>query len=138
MPDDWSVLLTTSPLFTQKVALIDSMTIHNHGNTNDTTKSRLVFLIGTDTLVRLLNPKYYGNNHTSMLTAIREMKQKGVHFIVGGRLEQQVQQSRVFVSGEEQIQTMPEDIQSMFTLLSEEEFRMDISSTEIRNKQKRL
>jgi nicotinic acid mononucleotide adenylyltransferase len=137
MPDNWSVLLTTSPLFTQKVALIDSMAIHNHGNTSDTTKSRLIFVIGTDTLVRLLNPKYYGNNHTSMLTAIREMKQKGVHFIVGGRLEQ-VQLSSVFVSGEEQIQAMPEDIQNMFTLLSEEEFRMDISSTEIRNKQKRL
>lgn len=129
MPDDWAVLLTASPLFTHKVALVNRMVIQDYRH------SRLVFVIGTDTLVRLLNPKYYDNNDSTMLAAIRDMKLKGVHFIVGGRLEQ-IQQSKVFISGKEQVQSMPEDIQNMFTLLSEEEFRMDISSTEIRNKQK--
>jgi nicotinic acid mononucleotide adenylyltransferase len=129
MPDDWAVLLTASPLFTQKVTLVNKMVMQDYRH------SRLVFVIGTDTLVRLLNPKYYDNNESTMLAAIRDMKQKGVHFIVGGRLEQ-IQQSKVFISGKEQVQSMPEDIQNMFTLLSEEEFRMDISSTEIRNKQK--
>jgi hypothetical protein len=95
----------------------------------------MIFVIGTDTLVRLLNPKYYDNNVSYMLKAIREMKQKGVHFVVGGRVEQ-AQQSRVFVSGKEQIESMPVDVKNMFTLLSEEEFRVDISSTEIRKKQK--
>lgn len=95
----------------------------------------MIFVIGTDTLVRLLNPKYYDNNVSYMLKAIRDMKHKGVHFVVGGRVEQ-AQQSRVFVSGKEQLESMPVDVKNMFTLLSEEEFRVDISSTEIRNKQK--
>ena len=46
-------------------------------------------VIGTDTMVRLLNPKYYNNDREQMLETIREMGKEGVHFCVGGRLEQQ-------------------------------------------------
>jgi hypothetical protein len=49
---------------------------------------QLGFLIGTDTMVRILNPKYYGGNEDDMLEAVREMGRSGVHFVVGGRLEQ--------------------------------------------------
>ena len=49
---------------------------------------QLGFLIGTDTMVRIINPKYYGDNEEDMLEAVREMGRSGVHFVVGGRLEQ--------------------------------------------------
>ena len=45
-------------------------------------------MIGTDTMVRILNPKYYGNSEEDMIDAVREMGRAGVHFVVGGRLEQ--------------------------------------------------
>ena len=46
------------------------------------------FVLGTDTMVRIINPKYYGDSRENMLEALADMKEKGVHFIVGGRLEQ--------------------------------------------------
>ena len=48
------------------------------------------FVLGTDTMVRIriINPKYYDNSRENMLEALLDMKTKGVHFIVGGRLEQ--------------------------------------------------
>jgi hypothetical protein len=43
---------------------------------------------GTDTMVRITDAKYYGNSQKNMIAALEDMKRKGVHFIVGGRLEQ--------------------------------------------------
>ena len=40
-----------------------------------------------------------------------------------------------FINGEEEVRSLPKDIQQMFTLLSEDEFRLDISSTELRKQQ---
>ena len=48
----------------------------------------MTFAIGTDTMVRILNPKYYDEDREQMLEAVREMGREGVHFVVGGRLEQ--------------------------------------------------
>jgi hypothetical protein len=47
----------------------------------------MFFVIGTDTMLRILDPKYYGDSEASMLDAVYQMKSKGVHFVVGGRLE---------------------------------------------------
>lgn len=40
----------------------------------------------------------------------------------------------MFVNGEEEVKSLPPNVQEMFTLLTEEEFRLDISSTELRKK----
>jgi hypothetical protein len=37
------------------------------------------------------------------------------------------------VTGANELSEMPEDIQNCFTLVREEDFRLDLSSTEIRN-----
>jgi hypothetical protein len=50
----------------------------------------LGFVIGTDTMVRILNPKYYGDDVEAMLESVREMGRSGVHFVVGGRLGEYV------------------------------------------------
>ena len=52
------------------------------------------FVLGTDTMVRIINPKYYDNSREKMLAALVDMKEKGVHFIVGGRLEQGTEENR--------------------------------------------
>lgn len=39
---------------------------------------------------------------------------------------------RTFVTGEEEIADLPDDVQAMFTLVKEEDFRVDLSSTELR------
>jgi hypothetical protein len=93
------------------------------------------FVIGTDTMVRILNPKYYGNSEENMLEAVREMGRAGVHFVVGGRLEQRPDcDSTKFVSGEDELKLMPKDVRQMFTLVMEEAFRVDVSSSEIRKR----
>jgi nicotinic acid mononucleotide adenylyltransferase len=124
MPADWAVILTNAPLFSQKCEILAEL-IPNHGLENRT----MSFVLGTDTMVRIINPKYYDNCREKMLAALVVMKEKGIHFIVGGRLEPGTNN---FANGENEVTSLPPEIQDMFTLLSEDEFRMDISSTELR------
>jgi hypothetical protein len=99
-----------------------------------TTAPNVNFVIGTDTLVRILNPKYYNNDRDNMVSSLLAMK--GSHYVVGGRLEQNKDSSceepPKFVSGEDELKGLPEELVSMFTVMTESEFRVDISSSEIR------
>ena len=112
-------------------------------------------MIGTDTLVRILNPKYYPDQlRINMNKSLLELKSNGVGFIIGGRLEQQKQSTSSslqssksskssppsqpqprFVSGRDELTDLPEAIASMFTVMEESEFRVDLSSSEIRKQQ---
>ena len=83
MPKDWAVLLTNAPLFSQKSDILDNLIPGDSGR-----RRKMSFVLGTDTMVRIINPKYYGNSREKMIDALVDMKDKGVHFIVGGRLEQ--------------------------------------------------
>lgn len=38
----------------------------------------------------------------------------------------------MFVSGHKELEELPKDVQAMFSIISEEQFRVDISSSEIR------
>lgn len=92
---------------------------------------QMSFVIGTDTMVRILNPKYYNHSRTDMLASLRDMK--GVHFIVGGRVQQNEGTGDEFLTGREELVDLPQDIQEKFTLI--DDFRVDISSTELRKQQ---
>ncbi|CAA0826439.1 Nucleotidylyl transferase superfamily protein [Striga hermonthica] len=84
------------------------------------------FVIGADTAARLINPKYYGNDYGKMLEILSGCKSTGCVFLVGGRN----------VDGDFQVLDdfcIPEAIRDMFVSIPPEKFRMDISSTEIRN-----
>jgi len=134
MPDDWAILLTNAPLFSQKTVILDNF-IKSYGQS----PTKMTFVLGADTMVRILNPKYYGNDRDNMIAALEDMMQKGVHFVVGGRLEQGTGGIPKFVNGQEVIDELPDTMKdSMFTLLSEDDFRLDISSTELRKKQSNL
>eukprot|EP00578_Thalassiosira_sp_NH16_P006191 CAMPEP_0181119148 /NCGR_PEP_ID=MMETSP1071-20121207/23454_1 /TAXON_ID=35127 /ORGANISM="Thalassiosira sp., Strain NH16" /LENGTH=835 /DNA_ID=CAMNT_0023203689 /DNA_START=164 /DNA_END=2673 /DNA_ORIENTATION=- len=152
LPKDWAVILTNAPLFSQKTSVLDNLISlgnddpgdsnangfgaeHQNGSgegSNARSRRKMSFVLGTDTFVRIINPKYYGSSRENMLAALEGMKKMGVHFIVGGRLEQGTENRLKFVNGKEEVKSLPSKVQEMFTLLTEDEFRLDISSTELR------
>ncbi|KAL3914805.1 MAG: hypothetical protein SGILL_005946 [Bacillariaceae sp.] len=127
MPQSWGVMLTSAPLFAEKLHDLKACIVDKHPEVN--------FVIGTDTLVRIINPKYYGSSERKMLDALKAMA--GAHFFVGGRLEQSVKTGNPrFVSGQEELNRVPGTwAAQMFTIMKEPEFRIDVSSSEIRRKQ---
>lgn len=84
-----------------------------------------VFVIGWDTMVRLIDPKYYGDSETDMLTALAEIWALGCRFLVAGRQNQGAFRTLDEVP-------VPRGFQPLFEAIPEEKFRADISSTELR------
>ncbi|XP_020238867.1 uncharacterized protein LOC109817921 [Cajanus cajan] len=85
------------------------------------------FVIGADTAVRLINPKYYDGDYNKMLKILVGCKETGCTFLVGGRN----------VDGAFKVLDdidVPEELKDMFISIPAEQFRMDISSTEIRKR----
>jgi len=129
LPDRWGIVLSRAPMFSDKVSSLLPAVMTSPGKA----APELSFVIGTDTLVRLVDPKYYGNEEEAMLDALRSME--GVKFFVGGRLEQKKPPGGSpvsFVSGEEELSELPEDVREKFVILREDEFRLDLSSSEVR------
>ena len=106
-PED-TVVLTRAETFQKKAALFP----------------RSVFLLGWDTAVRLVAPRYYGGE-TEMLVALAEMMAGGVRFLVAGRADGEVFRTLADVD-------VPAGFAPMFSEIPEGEFRRDISSTELR------
>ncbi|KAK4376406.1 hypothetical protein RND71_002702 [Anisodus tanguticus] len=85
------------------------------------------FVIGADTIARLVNPKYYGDGE-KMLEILLGCKNTGCTFLVGGRT----------VNGTFKVLEdfdIPAELKDMFVPIPVQKFRMDISSTEIRKSQ---
>ncbi|KAJ8642912.1 hypothetical protein MRB53_004660 [Persea americana] len=83
------------------------------------------FVIGADTAARLIDLKYYWGDYGKMLEILLGCKRSGCTFLVGGR-----NVNGVFKVLEDF--DIPEEIKDMFVAIPEENFRVDISSTEIR------
>lgn len=124
MPAQWGVILSNAPLFSKKVDLLHPLQVTRSYAADK--EQVLTFVIGTDTLVRLLDPKYY-DSVPDMFRILQEMPCK---FVVGGRLSQKTDQPE-FVNGQAEVDALPTpELRAKFTLL--QDFRVDISSTEIR------
>lgn len=85
------------------------------------------FVIGADTAVRLINPKYYDGDYNKMLKILVGCKETGCTFLVGGRN----------VDGAFKVLDdidVPEELKDMFVSIPAEQFCMDISSSEIRKR----
>ncbi len=104
-----SVVATRAPVFYEKARLLPGC----------------VFVIGHDTLVRLVDPKYYDGSRARMMSAFMEMKSLGCSFLVAGRIQNDGFKTLDDVS-------VPDELADMFTPIPESVFREDISSTEIR------
>ena len=86
-----------------------------------------VFVIGWDTMVRVIDPKYYGDSETAMLTALAEIWARGCRFLVAGR-----QVDGAFRTLDDV--AVPSGFRPLFQAIPEERFRADVSSTELRGR----
>ncbi|RHY32387.1 hypothetical protein DYB32_002626 [Aphanomyces invadans] len=107
------VVLTNASLFVDKAALFPAC----------------VFAIGADTAVRLVDPKYYGHDVTNVWMALSTIASHKCRFVVAGRLV-----GGTFVTAEESVSKVPSPFQHLFLPLPESAFRLDLSSTEIRER----
>ena len=85
------------------------------------------FAIGYDTAVRLLDPIYYGGNAAEVGAALMEFERCDNRFFVAGRLHR----GRFLTASDLPV---PEGFSDLFVSISEERFRLDISSTAIRSR----
>ena len=92
-------------------------------------KSRVLpgccFVIGYDTMKRLVAPKYYGGSEQNMMSALATITESNGRFLVAGRLEDGVFRTLSDVE-------VPSEFRDMFESIPESSFRQDISSTDLR------
>lgn len=94
---------------------------------------RPAFVVGLDTAVRILNPKYYGGAEAGRDAALQDLQRLGVRFVVAGRLSQPGEGAGVFETmASRAVTTVPERFRPMFIGLSEQQFRVDLSSSQLR------
>ena len=111
---EFPMLVTSAPYFIEKAKLCPHCT----------------FVIGADTALRIVDPKYYENSYDIMIWSFGQMAAYGVSFLVAGRIDGE----GTFL-GKKHIQdNIPKVLHSQFEYLPEDVFRMDISSSEIRQK----
>ncbi|NJN68233.1 MAG: hypothetical protein HC884_16720 [Chloroflexaceae bacterium] len=103
-----TIILSRVPLFRDKATLFPGC----------------VFIIGYDTAERLVSPYYYGGRKR-MHTALDTIRSAGCRFLVAGRLED----GTFRVLSELPI---PPTCRDMFLELPEDQFRLDLSSTQLR------
>jgi hypothetical protein len=85
------------------------------------------FVIGEDTAVRLVDPRYYGGSEEAMLQALAEMWALGCRFLVAGRYRGGNFQTLDGVP-------IPQGFGPLFQGIPESRFRADISSTDLRSR----
>jgi hypothetical protein len=103
------VVLTRAETFHKKARLFPGVT----------------FVLGWDTAVRLVDPRYYGGEEEAMLTALAEIWASGCRFLVAGR-----QYNGAFKSLEDV--AIPQGFHPLFQGIPESSFRADVSSTALR------
>ena len=105
-----TVILTCTPLFSQKAALFP----HS------------VFVLGVDTVERLIQPRFYHNDPDEMVASFKAIRTAGCHFLVAGRLR-----GHHFLTLHDL--QLPAGYRELFEEIPD--FRMDISSTDLREGQ---
>src|SRR5690606_17996632 len=103
------VALTRSPLFEEKAALFPGS----------------VFVVGVDTAERVLDERFYGGQRGRMLASLERIRAAGSRFLVAGRERDGNFRTLMQVA-------IPPGFHDLFEALEEDDFRNDVSSTEIR------
>jgi hypothetical protein len=92
-------------------------------------KSRLfpgaTFVVGVDTMQRIVNPRYYGNHPDAMKLALERIVARGCRFLVYGRA---LGASFLRLSDLD----LPDVLRRACSEIPPEKFREDVSSTELR------
>jgi len=113
-PFNWqaSVWLTHAPRFTDKAACFPGA----------------IFVVGADTALRLVLPRYYDDDGARVNAALAEIAQQGCRFLVACRVDARGQ---CIGLGELPI---PAAFRSLFDEIPAQRFRWDISSTALRTR----
>ncbi len=107
---DENVCLTRAPTFAEKARLFPGAT----------------FIAGVDTIVRLVDPKYYGGSAAGAEQALASIADAGCRFLVFGRIT-----DGRFLALEDL--ELPASFKALCRSVSEADFRSDISSTTLRH-----
>ena len=107
---DRHVLLTRAATFVEKAQLAPGC----------------VFVVGVDTLERIADPKYYGGDAAHRDAALAAITGQGCRFLVFGRM----MQGRFVTLAELNV---PPVLRALCEEVSEQEYRADVSSTELRD-----
>lgn len=86
-----------------------------------------VFVVGADTAARILAPRYYDQEGAGLAEALELYRGQGCCFLVAGRVER----SGRFVALEDL--AIPATARALFRTIPPDVFRVDLSSTELRN-----
>ena len=113
-----AVCVTSKPFFVEKADLFPGCR----------------FIMGADTTLRLLQSKYYGNSHENMIASVSNIVTGNkCSFVVGGRQDSSLENGFSDLSSVLADVELPDCVRQSMYGLSADEFRCDISSTEIRN-----
>jgi len=105
------LILTGTPLFSQKIKLFPHST----------------FVIGVDTAERIIQTRFYNDDPAEMLAALREIRVAGCRFLVAGRFH-----NDHFLTVKDL--SLPPGYGELFEEISEMDFRVDVSSTTLRQR----
>jgi len=105
------IYITRSPTFFEKAQ-------HFPGHT---------FLVGIDTAIRIVDARYYGGDSGKMNEALAMIRDQQCRFLVAGRKTESG-----FLELTEAM--IPEEFREIFEGIGEAEFRLDVSSTELRQR----
>jgi hypothetical protein len=83
------------------------------------------FVLGYDTAVRIIDPRYYGGD-SARDECLRKMLECGCRIVVGGRVDA----GGAFRTWDEA--AVPDGLSGLFVALTEADFRVDVSSTQLR------
>jgi hypothetical protein len=86
------------------------------------------FVVGFDTAVRLIDPRYYGGDERLRDAALRTLTDRGCRVVVGGRVDAGGVFRTWTAAG------IADEFGGLFLPLTETDFRADVSSTELRGR----
>jgi nicotinamide mononucleotide (NMN) deamidase PncC len=103
--------LTRAPTFVEKAALFPGTT----------------FVVGADTAARIVAPRYYAGGEAGRSEGLAGLRRGGCRFLVAGRVDASGQ----FLALEDL--AVPADCGDLFSAIPNTEFRLDLSSTQLRD-----
>lgn len=107
-----TLLLTRAPLFTQKAVIFPQST----------------FVLGVDTAERLVQLRFYNNDQAEMAAAFDIIQQNDCQFLVAGREVNGTYRTLADIH-------IPPAFEDLFVEIPSDQFRVDLSSSEIRQQQ---
>ena len=107
----YPLVITRAPVFHKKAPLMPGCT----------------FVIGWDTAIRVVDPRYYDGSESAMIGALQEIRSHSCRFLVAGR------ESGGLFRTIDSI-PVPSGFTDMFTGIPESAFRQDLSSSDLRSR----